>query len=100
MAAGKFVVKKGRSGKFHFNLLATNGQVVASSEQYESKAAAMKGIASIRRLAADAKLVDETVAAAPAKKSAAKKAAPKKAAAKKSAAKKAPAKRAAKKAAA
>lgn len=90
MAAGKFVVKKGRSGKFHFNLLATNGQVVASSEMYESKAAALKGIASVRRLAADAKLVDETDGAAAAKKTAAKKAT----------AKKAPAKRAAKKAAA
>lgn len=95
MAAGKFVVKKSRSGKFHFNLLATNGQVVASSEMYESKAAALKGIASIRSLAADAKLVDDSDGAVAAKKAAAKKTA-----AKKATAKKAPAKRAAKKAAA
>ncbi len=37
---GKFVVKKGTTGKFRFNLVSTNGQVVATSEAYTSKAAA------------------------------------------------------------
>jgi uncharacterized protein YegP (UPF0339 family) len=36
--AAKFVLKKGSTGKFHFNLVATNGQVIATSEAYESKA--------------------------------------------------------------
>ena len=26
--AGKFVLKKGSSGKYHFNLVASNGQVI------------------------------------------------------------------------
>ena len=56
----RFVLKKGSTGKFRLNLLATNGQVVATSESYESKAAAMRGIQSVRRLAADAVLDDQT----------------------------------------
>jgi uncharacterized protein len=47
--AAKFVLKKGSTGKYHFNLVATNGQVIASSESYESKASAIKGIESVKR---------------------------------------------------
>ena len=89
---GKFVVKKGSTGKFRFNLLSTNGQVVASSEAYNTKASAMGGIRSVKSLAADAEIEDQTTkewaageaerkAAAAAKK--AKAASKKKAAAKK-----------------
>jgi hypothetical protein len=35
--------------KFHFNLKAKNHQVIGSSEVYESKASAEKGIASVQR---------------------------------------------------
>jgi hypothetical protein len=38
---GRFVVKKGSTGKYRFNLVATNGQIVA-----------------VRRLAADAMVED------------------------------------------
>ncbi|MFG1997961.1 YegP family protein [Spirillospora sp. NPDC048911] len=58
--AGKFMLKKGSTGKYHFNLVATNGQVIATSESYESKAAALKGIESVRKNAAEAELVDQT----------------------------------------
>jgi hypothetical protein len=58
--AGKFVLKKGTTGKFHFNLVAGNGQIVATSEAYESKAAAMNGIKSVQTNAPDAKIEDET----------------------------------------
>ena len=90
MATGRFVLDKGRTGKFRFNLLSTNGQVVATSEAYETKRAALAGIAAVQKLAAAARIDDRTdAAAAPAKKAAAKKAAPaKKAAAKKAAVKK------------
>jgi uncharacterized protein YegP (UPF0339 family) len=40
--AAKFVLRKGSTGKFRFNLVATNGQVIATSEAYESKASAIK----------------------------------------------------------
>jgi uncharacterized protein YegP (UPF0339 family) len=58
--AGKFQLKKGSTGKFHFNLVATNGQVIATSEAYESKASALKGIESVRKNAPEAELDDQT----------------------------------------
>ena len=61
---GKFVVKKGPTGKFRFSLVSTNGQVVAQSQAYETKRAAMAGVASVQKLAAGAKVVDTTAAAA------------------------------------
>ena len=91
---GKFVVKKGPTGKFRFSLVSTNGQIVVSSQAYETKRAALGGIASVQKLAAGATLVDTTAvpAKAPAKpaarKPAAKKPAPKRPAAKKPAARK------------
>jgi uncharacterized protein YegP (UPF0339 family) len=57
---GKFVVKKGSTGKFRFSLLSTNGQIVATSEAYNTKASAMGGIRSVRSLAADANIEDQT----------------------------------------
>ena len=57
---GKFVVKKGTTGKFRFSLLSTNGQIVATSEAYNSKASAMGGIRSVKSLAADAAIEDQT----------------------------------------
>lgn len=57
---GKFVVKKGSTGKFRFNLLSTNGQVVATSEAYSSKASAMGGIRAVKSLAGDATIEDQT----------------------------------------
>jgi len=93
---GKFVVKKGTTGKFRFNLLSTNGQIVATSEAYNSKASCMGGVRSVKSLAADADIEDQTTkewaageearkAAAAAKK--AKAAAKKKAAASKASSK-------------
>lgn len=52
--AGKFELKKSKNDKFHFNLLASNGQIIMQSEMYESKASAQNGIASVRKNAADA----------------------------------------------
>jgi uncharacterized protein len=58
--AGKFVLKKGSSGKFHFNLLAGNGQVIATSETYASKQSAMNGINSVKENAPGAEVDDQT----------------------------------------
>ncbi|MEO6052196.1 MAG: YegP family protein [Pyrinomonadaceae bacterium] len=51
--AGKFELKVAKNGKYHFNLLAGNGQIILSSEMYESKSAAENAIASIQKNAAD-----------------------------------------------
>jgi uncharacterized protein YegP (UPF0339 family) len=58
--AAKFVLRKGSTGKFSFSLVATNGQVIATSEAYESKASAVNGIESVKRNAADAAIDDQT----------------------------------------
>ncbi len=57
---GKYVVKKGSTGKFRFSLLSTNGQVVATSEAYNSKASCMNGVRAVQKLAADAVIEDQT----------------------------------------
>lgn len=51
--AGKFELKKSKNGKFHFNLLAGNGQVILSSEIYEAKASAVNGIESVKKNGGD-----------------------------------------------
>ena len=58
---GKFVVKATKTG-FVFNLKAGNGEVIATSEIYTTEATCMKGVESVRKNAADAKLEDQTVA--------------------------------------
>jgi uncharacterized protein YegP (UPF0339 family) len=58
--AGKFVLKKGSTGKYHFNLVASNGQVIATSEAYESKASALNGIESVKTNAPNAEIDDQT----------------------------------------
>jgi len=57
----KFVIKKSeKSGQFWFNIVASNGQVLASSEQYVAKASAISAIESIKKNAADAPIEDES----------------------------------------
>ena len=56
----KFVVTKASNGQFRFNLVASNGQVVATSESYTRKQSALDTIASIQKNAATATLDDET----------------------------------------
>ncbi len=58
--AAKFVLKKGSTGKFRFSLVAANGEIVATSETYESKSGPKSGIEAVRRAAASAEVVDET----------------------------------------
>ena len=45
----KYELTKTRNDKFLFNLVAANGQVVLTSETYESKASALAGIESVRK---------------------------------------------------
>jgi len=46
--AGKFELKKSKSGQFMFNLKASNGQVILTSQLYKAKAGAMNGIQSVK----------------------------------------------------
>jgi uncharacterized protein YegP (UPF0339 family) len=58
--AGKFVVKKGSTGKFRFSLVAQNGEIIATSEHYNSKQNCMQGIDAVRRVAPKATVDDQT----------------------------------------
>lgn len=51
--AGKFELKTSASGKIHFNLKASNGQIILSSESYETRTAAENGIESVKKNAGD-----------------------------------------------
>ncbi len=57
---GKFVVKKTNTG-IKFDLKATNGQVIATSEVYNSKESCMKGIESVKKNAPAAAVEDQSV---------------------------------------
>ena len=56
---GKFVVRKTNTG-IKFDLKATNGQVIATSEVYASAASCKKGIASVAKNAPVANFEDQT----------------------------------------
>jgi uncharacterized protein len=63
MMAGKFVLSKATNGKSMFNLKAGNGQVILTSQMYESEASARNGVESVKKNATiDAQFSRETSA--------------------------------------
>ncbi|TNE54581.1 MAG: DUF1508 domain-containing protein [Bacteroidetes bacterium] len=54
----KFDRLTSKNGKFYFNLKATNGQIIGTSEMYESKASCENGIESVKKNAAIASTED------------------------------------------
>ena len=56
---GKFVVREVPSG-IKFDLLATNGEVIATSEVYKSKASCLSGVKSVMKNAPAANVEDQT----------------------------------------
>jgi uncharacterized protein YegP (UPF0339 family) len=51
--AGKFELKKSSSDQFRFNLKASNGEIILTSESYKTKSGAENGIASVKKNAPD-----------------------------------------------
>ncbi len=64
MAHPAFVIKQARDGQFYFNLTATNGQVIATSEMYTTRSACENGIASVKANAPAAGIEDQSQQAA------------------------------------
>lgn len=58
--AGRFELYKDKAGRYRFRLKASNGQVIASSEAYNTRRSAENGIASVRKNAPDATVNDLT----------------------------------------
>lgn len=56
----RFEKKVSSNGKHFFNLTATNGQTIGTSEMYESEAACDNGIESVQKNAPDAIVDDQT----------------------------------------
>jgi len=56
---GKFVVEKLEGGKYHFSLVAANGQVIATSTPYERRQAALNGIEAMKKNARDAEIAPQ-----------------------------------------
>lgn len=57
---GKFVIKPAKSGGYVFNLKAGNGEVIATSEVYNSLDACKNGVQSVKNNAPVAALEDQT----------------------------------------
>lgn len=57
---GKFVIKETKTG-IKFDLKASNGEVILTSEVYSGEAACKKGIESVRKNAAAAAIENQTV---------------------------------------
>jgi uncharacterized protein len=55
-----FELYKDARGEYRFYLKAPNGEIIARSESYKSKAAAQAGINSVRTAARGATVVDNT----------------------------------------
>ena len=55
----KFELYQDKGGQFRFRLKARNGEIVATSEAYTTKTACENGIASVRKNAPEASIVEE-----------------------------------------
>ena len=54
----KFEIYEDKAGEFRFRLKATNGQIIAVSEGYKAKVSCENGIASVKKNAEEAEIVD------------------------------------------
>ncbi len=55
---GKFELKKSKGGRYMWNLCASNGEVILTSQQYKSKSGAKKGITCVQGCAPNAQSFD------------------------------------------
>ncbi len=58
--ASKYDLKTSTNGKLYFNLKATNGQIIGTSEMYETESSRDSGILSVKTNALDAEVEDQT----------------------------------------
>ncbi len=56
--AGKFEWFKDKKDKYRFRLKAGNGQIIATSEAYETRDSCISGIESVKKNAPDAAVVE------------------------------------------
>ena len=56
----KFEVYVDKAGEFRFRLKARNGEIIATSEGYKTKASCENGIESVKKNAPEADIIDES----------------------------------------
>lgn len=54
----KFEIYTDKAGEYRFRLKATNGRIIAVSEGYKAKASCENGVASVKKNAQEAEIVD------------------------------------------
>lgn len=54
----KIVIFKGKNKQWYFNIKASNGKIIATSEGYKQKASLIKGIKSVQKSVPKAKIVE------------------------------------------
>lgn len=59
VAHPKFEMYEDKGGEFRFRLKARNGEIIATSEGYKTKASCENGIESVRKNAPEAEIVEE-----------------------------------------
>ena len=59
---GKFEITTRKNGEFQFNLKATNGQVILTSQGYSTKATCLNGVESVKKNSKDAARFEKKVA--------------------------------------
>jgi len=55
----KFQIYEDKAGEFRFRLTARNGEIIATSEGYKTKASCLNGVESVRKNAPEAEVVTE-----------------------------------------
>jgi hypothetical protein len=60
---GKFEITTRKNGEYQFNLKATNGQVILTSQGYKSKATCLNGVESVKKNSLEEKRFEKKVAA-------------------------------------
>ena len=58
----KFEISVRKNGEFQFNLKASNGEIILTSEGYTTKAACLNGVESVKKNALEEKRFDKLVA--------------------------------------
>ena len=58
MTSGKFEIFPDKGGSWRFRLKAPNGQIIANSQGYSSKAACINGIESVKTNASSAPILE------------------------------------------
>jgi uncharacterized protein YegP (UPF0339 family) len=56
----KFIIQKSKNGQWFFNLVAANGEVIATSEMYTSKQACYNGVDAVISAAGTAEIVEKS----------------------------------------